>query len=492
MAEILVSASEWRYAESESRQNLNSGFFCLDDLVTKYDLERKTCSDSVRNSMVRAFTYQKIVQRKIEAASLQNYERGKVYSLEVAARIGMEQLQSPAGSQAIRDLLSQSRVNLEAMVPDPVNECLKNYFRALRHTVNYGADISAATSEFFSWLDKTVSEIVSQDSYRTLNTFLQKNPIIIKGRKFDACNGFSKTKNEGYDWDGIGGYEEQKQKLIRLSRRISMLAQAASYMQNPIPRGLLMYGPSGTGKTFLARTFAAQSGLPYRFVNAAQEGSPYVNESASKWEKTFSDVAAPVRKHQAPGSLLIVDEIDTVCPDRKHVRPGEDNKVSSVFFQNMDGDRYVPGVMVIAMTNRAYMLDSAILSRFSTTMEVSLPDQSQRRDVFRTILSHRASYASSCQSMDDGFSKRLDYNSLGIMSEDLSCRNIRDIVDEIMGDQLDSHLESGEPIPAITMSKLSNYVQSFKKANEFKIRKNLDDYMLSRKYVQGVHDERNA
>jgi len=486
MPEIVVDERQLGGMRVAVRNHLNSGVYNLDRIIAQHDSTYSKDSSEIKSALIESFSYQKAVAKEIEKASFQNYERGKVFSIEVAGRVGNDLLTSSEECQIFENVMKLRDVNLEALVPDPVNESLKSYFEALKQSVNYGGNIRNTTSAFFRWMKAASQEVEQRDGYEVLHTFLQKNPIVVGKYKFDRCDGFNLKQSVLLSWDGIGGYDKQKQELMDLKLVIDNIDTASSYMKNPIPRGVLFVGPSGTGKTLLATTFAHLSGIPYEFVNAATIGSTFVNKTASSYQKLFDKVAAPIKNGISPASALIVDEYELVCPDRKYLKPGEDTKVGRVFFDNMDGPSYVPGVMVMAMTNRGYMLDPATLSRFTYQIEVDLPDNKQRTEVFRSILEDQEKFAANnCGKMAGDFMEKINYKRLASESEQLSCRNIRDIlIDEVQSYNLKQALRTGEPIKMITNDQVSEDIRSYKKKNALKIQKNIADWEMSKKYIQ--------
>ncbi|MFZ2603860.1 MAG: AAA family ATPase, partial [Candidatus Omnitrophota bacterium] len=149
---------------------------------------------------------------------------------------------------------------------------------------------------------------------------------------------------------------------------------------NP-PKGILLYGVPGTGKTLLAKAIATESGVNFISVKGPSLISKYVGES----EKAIREVFKIAK--QASPTILFFDEIDSVVPRRgtsstdAHVT----ERVISQFLTEMDGIEELKGVVVLAATNRLDMVDPAILrsGRFDILFELPKPDEKTREEIFK-------------------------------------------------------------------------------------------------------------
>ncbi|MDP3786599.1 MAG: AAA family ATPase, partial [Candidatus Omnitrophota bacterium] len=149
---------------------------------------------------------------------------------------------------------------------------------------------------------------------------------------------------------------------------------------NP-PKGILLYGVPGTGKTLLAKAVATESGVNFISVKGPSLMSKYVGES----EKAIREVFKTAK--QASPTILFFDEIDSVVPRRgssstdAHVT----ERVISQFLTEMDGIEELKGVVVLAATNRLDMVDPAILrsGRFDILFELPKPDEKTREEIFK-------------------------------------------------------------------------------------------------------------
>jgi len=182
-------------------------------------------------------------------------------------------------------------------------------------------------------------------------------------------------------WSDVGGLENIKQELkeaIEWPLKYPDVFRKAD--TNP-PKGILLYGVPGTGKTLLAKAVANESGVNFISIKGPQLISRYVGESERGVRETFRKA-----KHAAP-TILFLDEIDSLIPRRgssstdAHVT----ERVISQFLTEMDGIEELKGVVVLAATNRLDLVDPAVLrsGRFDLLFELPVPDEQTREEIFR-------------------------------------------------------------------------------------------------------------
>ncbi len=182
-------------------------------------------------------------------------------------------------------------------------------------------------------------------------------------------------------WSDVGGLEDIKEELkeaVEWPLKYSDVFKKAN--TNP-PKGILLYGVPGTGKTLLAKAIATESGVNFISVKGPSLISKYVGES----EKAIREVFKIAK--QASPTILFFDEIDSVVPRRgtsstdAHVT----ERVISQFLTEMDGIEELKGVVVLAATNRIDMVDPAILrsGRFDILFELPKPDEKTREEIFK-------------------------------------------------------------------------------------------------------------
>jgi len=180
-------------------------------------------------------------------------------------------------------------------------------------------------------------------------------------------------------WDDIGGLEDVKSRLQEIVEWPIQYRELFKEMDCPPPRGILLTGPPGTGKTMLGKALATETQRNFIAIKGPELLSKWVGES----EKGIREVFRKARL--AAPSILFFDEIDAVVPVRG---PGDADarvteKVISQFLTEMDGVEVIGDVIVLAATNRADLLDPAILraGRFDVILELDVPDLEARRKI---------------------------------------------------------------------------------------------------------------
>merc|ERR1719345_98947 len=187
-------------------------------------------------------------------------------------------------------------------------------------------------------------------------------------------------------YSDIGGMDIQKQEMREAVEL--PLTQFELYKQIGIdpPRGVLMYGPPGCGKTMLAKAVAHHTTAAFvRMV-----GSEFVQKYLGEGPRMVRDVFR-LAKENAP-SIVFIDEIDAIATKRFDAQTGADREVQRILLEllnQMDGFDISVNVKVIMATNRADTLDPALLrpGRLDRKIEFPLPDRRQKRLVFSTITS---------------------------------------------------------------------------------------------------------
>ena len=168
------------------------------------------------------------------------------------------------------------------------------------------------------------------------------------------------------------------------------LAEIVDFLKNPkkyeklgakIPRGVLLAGDPGTGKTLMARAVAGEADVPFFSISGSEFAEMFVGVGASRVRDLFSKA-----KKNAP-SIIFIDEIDAVAHkrDAKGGAGREDEQTLNQILVEMDGFENDSGVIVIAATNRVDMLDKALLrpGRFDRHVNVALPERKDRLEILK-------------------------------------------------------------------------------------------------------------
>jgi transitional endoplasmic reticulum ATPase len=182
-------------------------------------------------------------------------------------------------------------------------------------------------------------------------------------------------------WEDIGGLDDMKEQLKEAIEWPLQYPEAFKKAHTQPPKGILLYGAPGTGKTLLAKAVANESGVNFISVKGPSLISKYIGESERGIREVFK------KAKQASPTILFFDEIDSLVPSRgtggtdSHVT----ERVISQFLTEMDGIEELKGVIVLAATNRMDIIDPALLrnGRFDLLFELPVPDQETRLSIFK-------------------------------------------------------------------------------------------------------------
>jgi len=194
-------------------------------------------------------------------------------------------------------------------------------------------------------------------------------------------------KNEKITFDDIAGLYEAKEELKEI---VGFLMSPKKYLEigAQIPRGVLLIGRPGTGKTLIARAVAGEANVPFYHISASEFVEMFVGVGASRVRDLFQTA-----KKNSP-SILFIDEIDAIGRHRgSGVGGGHDEREQTLnqILVEMDGFERNTGVIVIAATNRPDVLDSALLrpGRFDRRITLDEPDIKCREEVLKLHLKNK-------------------------------------------------------------------------------------------------------
>ena len=228
-------------------------------------------------------------------------------------------------------------------------------------------------------------------------------------------------------WEDIGGLEDVKEELIQaVSWPLRHAEVFERYSVQPT-RGIMLHGPSGTGKTLLAKALAKESGVNFISVKGPSLMSRYVGES----ERAIREVFRTAR--QAAPSILYFDEIESLIPIRGREAGGSafTERVIGQFMSEMSGIEDLQGVVVLATTNRLDLVDPALLvaGRFDLVLELPLPDVAARESIFRIELRQKP------------LASDVDVKNLAALTEGASGADIAFVCRKATTEALKAHLK---------------------------------------------------
>jgi transitional endoplasmic reticulum ATPase len=180
-------------------------------------------------------------------------------------------------------------------------------------------------------------------------------------------------------WDEVGGLEEVKEKLKEAVEWPLKNPEVFKRLGIQPPKGILLIGPPGCGKTMLARAVATESEANFISIKGPEVFSRWVGES----EKAIREIFRKAR--MASPAVIFFDEVDSLVPRRGLGDSGVTERVISQLLTEMDGIMPLEDIIVIAATNRPDIVDSAVLrpGRFDRLIYVPEPDEAARLEIFK-------------------------------------------------------------------------------------------------------------
>ena len=220
---------------------------------------------------------------------------------------------------------------------------------------------------------------------------------------------------EGIKFSDVAGEDEAKENLTEI----------VDYLHNPnkykeigasMPKGILLVGPPGTGKTMLAKAVAGESNVPFFSMSGSEFVEMFVGMGASKVRDLFKQA-----KEKAP-CIVFIDEIDAIGKKRDGQIGGKDEREQTLnqLLTEMDGFEGNTGVIILAATNRPESLDPALTrpGRFDRRVPVELPDLKGREEILKV-------HAKKIRLSDD-----IDFNKIARMASGASGAELANIVNE--------------------------------------------------------------
>lgn len=291
--------------------------------------------------------------------------------------------------------------------------------RLYQSGATFSKDIEQTMSPIMSFL---LTFILPMVIFVVLGQYLGRKLLEQAGGKNSMAFGMGKSNarvyvqsTEGIHFNDVAGEDEAKENL----------AEIVDYLHNPkkytdagasMPKGLLLVGPPGTGKTMLAKAVAGESGVPFFSISGSEFVEMFVGMGASKVRDLFKQA-----KEKAP-CIVFIDEIDAIGKKRDGQVGGNDEREQTLnqLLTEMDGFEGNNGVIILAATNRPESLDPALTrpGRFDRRVPVELPDLKGREAILKV-------HAKKIKPADD-----VDFHTIARMASGASGAELANIVNE--------------------------------------------------------------
>ena len=267
-------------------------------------------------------------------------------------------------------------------------------------------------------------------------------------------------ENPDVSWEEIGGLEEVKKELMEAVEWPMKYPGLYDKLGHKMPRGILLHGPSGTGKTLMAKAVATESEANFVSVRGPELLSKWVGESERGIREIFK------RARQSAPCVIFFDEIDSIAPIRG--AGGETavtERVVSQLLTELDGMENMHGVVVLAATNRADMIDPALLrpGRFDKIISIPLPDKDGRKMVIEI-------HSKDIPLADQNGPDKIDFEKLAELTDGLSSADVASIANTAVSLVVHEHLDNAAPDKNLSDEETKKIVDAIeKKAADAKV-----------------------
>ena len=328
-------------------------------------------------------------------------------------KVGQVEIKEKDNSIVFTDK-KEKKIYKTAMVSDP--DLTKRLYKS---GVSFSGEEIEQTSPIVSFLTTWILPLVI---FAGFGEFMSRKMMKRAGGKNSMSFGMGKSSakvyvksSNGIKFDDVAGEDEAKENL----------SEIVDYLHNPdkykeigasMPKGILLVGPPGTGKTMLAKAVAGEADVPFFSISGSEFVEMFVGMGASKVRDLFSQA-----KEKAP-CIVFIDEIDAIGKKRDGNIGGNDEREQTLnqLLTEMDGFEGNNGVMILAATNRPESLDLALLrpGRFDRRVPVELPDLKGREEILKV------------HTKKVKVSDNINYNKVARMASGASGAELANIVNE--------------------------------------------------------------
>lgn len=285
----------------------------------------------------------------------------------------IEKIEMTVGSTSLKVKIKNEDEEKKAIVPNT-----QTFMELIQSKVQEGNEIELIQNK----VNPLVS--ISQNLFSILPTLIMIALIILlfqmqglgdKGKVYDAEEKNIKTK-----FDDVAGLDEEKHELVEI---VDFLKKPEEFhkMGAKVPRGVLLCGKPGTGKTLIAKAIAGEANVPFISMSGSEFIEMFAGLGASRVRKLFE------KARKMSPCIIFIDEIDAIGARRtsNSGAESENNQTLNQLLVEMDGFESEENIIVLAATNRPEMLDKALLrpGRFDRQIMIAAPDQKGREEILK-------------------------------------------------------------------------------------------------------------
>ena len=358
------------------------------------------------------FLFNVLAMPLLNRRSVQEVDYGTFITMTNNKEIGQVQIQD---NQILFTNKDNSQIYKTGIMDDPART-ERLYASGAEFSSEIIEEMSPLLSIFLSWVLPLLIFIV-------IGQYISKKMLSkMSGGKDSIMFGMGKSNakvyvksSEGIKFSDVAGEDEAKENLTEI----------VDYLHNPgkykdigasMPKGILLVGPRGTGKTMLAKAVAGEANVPFFSMSGSEFVEMFVGMGASKVRDLFKQA-----KEKAP-CIVFIDEIDAIGKKRDGQIGGNDEREQTLnqLLTEMDGFEGNTGVIILAATNRPESLDPALTrpGRFDRRVPVELPDLKGREEILKV-------HAKKIRIGDN-----VDFNKIARMASGASGAELANIVNE--------------------------------------------------------------
>ncbi len=328
--------------------------------------------------MVVLMLFNLLVTPYINQPEIQDVDYGTFMSMTENQQIGQVQVQQQENYILFTDKEGTTFYRTGMMPDDNLTQ------RLYDSGAEFNGEIIEQTDP---WITILISWVLPIVIFIALGQYMSKKMMKNAGGPNSMMFGMGKSNakvyvksSEGIRFDDVAGEDEAKESLSEI---VEYLHDPSKYKNigATMPKGILLVGPPGTGKTMLAKAVAGESNVPFFSMSGSEFVEMFVGMGASKVRDLFKQA-----KEKAP-CIVFIDEIDAIGQKRDSRLGGNDEREQTLnqLLTEMDGFEDNTGVVILAATNRPESLDPALTrpGRFDRRVPVELPDLKGREDILK-------------------------------------------------------------------------------------------------------------